>query len=74
MPRDCCADEPERKFQRQQNSTDDTRHTSSALQQSLVTLCEIRLLNRARLKIVATVASRGVRGIHELAVWAVHLH
>lgn len=74
VPRNCCAREPQRKFQCQQNSTDDTRHTPSALQQSLVTLREIRLLNRSRFEIVATVASRGVWGIHEFAIWAVHLH
>ena len=72
VPSDCRAREPQRKFQCQQDSKHDTCRTCIRSQQSPVTFCEIRLLNCVRLEIVAAVASRGVRGIHELAVRAVH--
>lgn len=73
MPRDSGIREPQHKLNQEEYPENYACHACTGPQQSLVTRCEIRLLNRARLEIVPTVASRGIRGIHELAVWAVHL-
>ena len=73
MPRDSGTREPQYKLQQEKYPENYACHTCPGPQQSLVTFREIRLLNRARLEIVPTVTSRGIRRINELAVRAVHL-
>jgi len=71
MPRDRGTRHPQYNLEQEKYHENYPCHVGP--QQSLVTFCEIRLLNRARLEIVATVASSRIGRVNELAVWAIHL-